>query len=154
MTFNPEEMALFQTRYEEGYELNDERYQCWLKTYHPEVRYKSNQDEGNRRLTYTSKPSLTDADPSTSTLIPSNVFPRSSFLSKVLTDQAPSIKYPNITPNPSSGARVLTSSDNLERITEGEKEGGDRQRKTEKKGGKKAKANPIAGRETAKTIRA
>ena len=120
VTFNPEEMALFQTRYEEGYDLNDERYQCWLKMYHPEVRYTSNQDEDNTH-SYTSEPSLSDAHPSTSTPIPCNVFPRSSFLSKVLTDQAPLIKYPNKTPNPSSGARVLTSSDNLERITEKER---------------------------------
>ena len=88
--------------------------------YHPETRSPSSQGEDVNYLS-TSEPSLTDACPTTSTPVSCNLLPHSSFLSKVLADQAPPIKYPDKPPNPSSGARVLTSSENLERLTEKER---------------------------------
>ena len=120
LTFTAEEIALFQTRFEEGYDLNDQRYRRWLRMYHPETKSPSSQGEDVNYLS-TSEPSLTDACPTTSTPVSCNLLSHSSFLSKVLADQAPPIKYPDKPPNPSGGARVLTSSENLERLTEKER---------------------------------
>ena len=113
-TFEPEEMTLFQTRFEEGYDLGDERYESWLRMYHPEVR--ANQDDE-----CTPEPSLSDSLPKTSTPVSGNIMPRSSFLSRVLADQAPSIKYPDKVPGSKGGARVLTSSENLEHLNQKER---------------------------------
>ena len=35
--FSPEKVALFKTRFEENYDLNDPEYVAWLKIFHPEV---------------------------------------------------------------------------------------------------------------------
>ena len=57
MTFEPEEISLFQTRFEEGYDLEDERYESWLRMYHPEVRANQNEDVTH---SCTSEPSFSD----------------------------------------------------------------------------------------------
>ena len=36
VSFSPEEIGHFQVRFEEGYDLPDERYQQWVRMYHPE----------------------------------------------------------------------------------------------------------------------
>ena len=36
VSFSPEEIARFQVCFEEGYDLPDERYQQWVRMYHPE----------------------------------------------------------------------------------------------------------------------
>ena len=41
--FDPEEIVLFQIRYKEGYNLPDERYERWLKMYHPTITPQSSQ---------------------------------------------------------------------------------------------------------------
>lgn len=35
VTFTPQQIALYQTRYDEGYDLEDPEYSAWLKIYHP-----------------------------------------------------------------------------------------------------------------------
>ena len=115
-TFEPEEISLFQTRFEEGYDLEDERYESWLRMYHPEVRANQNEDVTH---SCTSEPSFSDTQPNTSTPISANLMPRSSLLSRVLVDRAPSIKYPE--PRSKGGARVLTSAENIEHLNEKER---------------------------------
>ena len=44
VTFDAEEMALIQTRFEEEYDLEDERYHCWLQMYHPDTRAGSSRE--------------------------------------------------------------------------------------------------------------
>ena len=78
-TFEQEEMTLFQTHFEEGYDLEDERYGSWLRMYHPEVRAK-------QEVECTPEPSLSDSLPKTSTPVSGNIMPRSSFFSRVLAD--------------------------------------------------------------------
>ena len=115
-TFEPEEISLFQTRFEEGYDLEDERYESWLRMYHPEVRANQNEDVTH---SCTSEPSFSDTQPNTSTPISANLMPRSSLFSRALVDRAPSIKYPE--PRSKGGARVLTSAENIEHLNEKER---------------------------------
>ena len=67
MTFDPEEIALYQTRFEEGYDLSDARYSCWLRMYHPEACMAENSDHPetcvaeNSAQSYTSEPSLSQS---------------------------------------------------------------------------------------------
>ena len=35
--FSPEKVALFQTRFEENYDLTDPEYVAWLKNFHPKA---------------------------------------------------------------------------------------------------------------------
>ena len=101
VTFDPDEITLFQKRFEEGYDVQDERYETWLKMYHPGA---------DQPIQCTLDASLSDSDtiPNTSsTVSSSNILLGSSVLSRVLTNKAPSLKYPDKGPRPMSGARVL-----------------------------------------------
>ena len=44
LTFSIEEELRFSTRYEEGYDLYDEKYEAWLKLHHPEASNKISKD--------------------------------------------------------------------------------------------------------------
>ena len=91
--FTAEEEAIFQKRFEEGYDIQtDSRYNQWLNMHHP-------------------------FDPDLSSITSSPPFPsvlsRSSSLSMVL----PSIKMPEL-PEPKTSSRVLTNSENLKILRE------------------------------------
>ena len=89
MVFDPDEIALVQTRFEEGYDVADD---LWM--YHPEYSQADSTLGTCRSHCSTSDPSVNRAEPTSSTQISSNVLPRSSFLSRLLADQAPIVKYP------------------------------------------------------------
>ena len=94
MTFQPEEITLFQTRFEEGYDVGDDRYQHWVRMYHPE-RSQADSTLGKCRSQCSlSDPSVHREEPTSSTPISSNVWPHSSFLSRLLANRAPIVKYP------------------------------------------------------------
>ena len=71
--FEPQEMSLFQTCFEEGYDLEDERYESWLRIYHPEA-------GGNHEDECTVECSPSETLQNTATPISVNLMPRSSLL--------------------------------------------------------------------------
>ena len=125
--FDAEQMSLFQKRFEEGYDLpGDECYQQWLRMYHPEGLSSASPDlsissivddlpsrvESSSMQQFSSLSANPLAEPASSIPIEeNNVLPHTSFLSRLLADRLPSIKYP--TKPPQSSSRVLTSGENL-----------------------------------------
>ena len=106
--FESSEMEVYQRRYDEGYDIPDQRYQQWVKMYHSESPCiessapleptPANEIEGIR-LDHSSDHEISSAftekslEPASSTPYSSvNVLPRSSFLSRLLADKAPSLK--------------------------------------------------------------
>ena len=135
--FTPEEMARFEHRYEEGYDIPDERYQKWLSLYHPDsltcerpTVCQSDQGIGyGSSESYDSPTSPADAhayqyqseheNPSQYPPYADRSHPKplehTSVLSCVLTKNAPQIKCPDFAPR--NMARVLTSAENLDAIS-------------------------------------
>ena len=94
--------------------LEDERYESWLRIYHPEA-------GGNYEDECTVQCSPSETLQNTATPVSVNLMPRSSLLSRVLADHEPQLKYPDKGPGSKGGARVLTSSENLETLNEKER---------------------------------
>ncbi len=135
-SFSEPEVARFQVRFEEGYDLDDPRYTLWKKMYHPVT---TSPEIASSRLPY---PSPSPPPPSPGQLnlsecespcsdanrsltpekeeVGVRVLTRPTVLSKFLSHPAPQLKQP--AKNPKSSARVLTSAENI-RILE------DKQRK-------------------------
>ena len=113
-TFSPEEVALFQHRFEEGYDIHHDKYEHWLRMYHPEC----NSPPSN------SSPPQLDPGPPESPDSPQvgemvSFLEHTSVLSRVLDKQAPQVKYP--IKQPKASARILTSEENLQIIAEKER---------------------------------
>ena len=116
--FSPEEIARFQVRFEEEYDLPDERYRQWVRMYHPESPPLREHDSS-------SPPADPESPASQLHPIPlsedeNRTLPHSTFLSCLLSERVPQVKYPS--PVHKSSGRVLTSSENLLRLEEKRKE--------------------------------
>jgi hypothetical protein len=91
--FTPEQIALFQTRYEEGFDLEDSEYAKWLRTYHPE-------DGGSvvsgssHGVSTASNPSLKTYDPGSSSSLPSSSSNPADTLSEILVLPKPKPRKP------------------------------------------------------------
>ena len=115
--FSPNEIARFQVRFEEGYDIPDQRYEQWLQMYHPQDSLPPDlctppvEPDASVNLSLSTTSSCEDCCQS---------LPRSSDLAKLLADQAPTVKYPQ-PQELSYSSRVLTSSENLLKIQEKEK---------------------------------
>ena len=113
--FSAEEIARFQVRWDEGYDLPDQRYEKWVRIYHP------------RESTHGSSSPLVDSDSSSqlsSTPEKEDSFrtpPRSSVLAHILTEQAPTLKYSQPQVTSFASRRVLTSSEKLLHLQEKER---------------------------------
>ncbi len=131
MRFSTDEISRFQVRFEEGYDLPDQRYEQWAQMHHPES-------------TTLHGPSTLPAEPDVSMPLPStpkrdgdscSTLPRSSVLAHLLADKAPTVKYPQ--PHQTSCGRVLTSSENLLLLLEKERrkkeEADEKQRRKEER---------------------
>ena len=123
-----EEIAKFETRFENGYDLqHDERYNFWLRTYHPdEVPLQPSVQGGDvsvrESLTYHSPSILSSEEDSTDggqdgVLMPT--VPTSS-ISKFLQYPPPPSQLPTLKPR--SSGRVLTSAECLKMMEEKQQE--------------------------------
>ena len=142
LSFSTEEIAKFQKRFEEGYDIPDERYDKWIEMYHPKsLAAKSHESDGSR-LQFDgslSQPSTSEGAEDSESDSPSHqsdsslplpstpegannacvTLPHTSVLSKLLAQQVPAIKYPDTKPKYS--ARVLTSLENRLQLEEKER---------------------------------
>ena len=91
-TFSEEEMIRYQRRFEEGYDIPDERYEMWLKLYHPVVRESTPLEDVTIHLSH------------------------SSSMSQILSQKSLEIKVPDTSHK--TTARVLTSIENLQILEE------------------------------------
>ena len=103
---SPEEIAQYQVRFEEGYDVFDERYQQWMSMYHPDS---ITPDSPPVDLAHGISPLSSENKKSCSLL-------RSSVLARLLSEKVPQIKY--LTSEHKSCGRVLISSENLLRLEE------------------------------------
>ena len=135
--FTPEEIARFEHRYEEGYDIPDERYQKWLSLYHPDsltcdhpTVHQSEQGIGygspesydsptspadDRTYQYQSEHENLSQSPQYADISHPEPLEHTSVLSRVITKSAPQIKCPDFAPR--NMARVLTSAENLDAIS-------------------------------------
>ena len=121
--FSQEELAKFEKRFEEGYDLTtDERYNLWLKINHPSALSVNDAISSPRTCSPTSMdstPSLNfSTDDSSSDTSCVNTLPSSSVMQKVIGSQKPSIKVPQ--KQPKTSGRVLTSDEQLKAMREKE----------------------------------
>ena len=139
VTFSTEEIATYQRRFEEGYDLPDEKYQKCLSMYHPETGTKSStplpdgsflrQNSPENDIDYSPlqnpSPQLCDFFnlPRQSSVEEARgdyqMLLHTSVLSKLLYQQVPKVKYPET--KPKNSAKVLTSSENILRMQEKER---------------------------------
>ena len=117
VSFSIEEMARFQRRFEEGYDIPDEQYQKWVTMYHPESVSDGPHLPGTPEESDLSDspclqlddslplPSTPEGDKDTCMILP-----HTSVLSKLLDHHIPTVKYPDV--KQKSSARVLTSLEN------------------------------------------
>ncbi len=117
VTFSEKELARFQHRYDEGYDLtHNVRYNLWVEMYHPESQ--SPVQDPTEELCFSDDRS----SPSSAMYVPpaqQAALKHSTVLSKMLTSQQQVIKIPKV-PSKTS-ARVLTSTENLMNIAEKER---------------------------------
>ena len=104
LSFTDEEMVRYERRYEERYDLPDERYEQWLQLYHPQL------DSQPKELTSTSTASDCQESFDSTHLLSYN-----SLMSKMLSQKIPEIKVPEVT---KTTARVLTSAEHLKLLEE------------------------------------
>lgn len=135
LVFESDEMEVYQRQYDEGYDLPDQRYQQWVKMYHPEslsvessalLEPTPENDIEGIRLDHSSDHDISSAftenslEPASSTPNSSaTMLPRSSFLSRLLTDKVPTLKTTQRELKRES--RVLTSAENLRSLKERER---------------------------------
>ena len=145
-SFSETEMAQFEIRFEEGYDLDiDPRYTLWKKMYHPDnslVISLSTASSLNRQLSLSSPSPLCPlpgelnlseelSDEETEEENEVGFLCRPTVLSKFLSHPAPQLKLLSI--KPKSSARVLTSSENLQMIEAEEREKREKQELKEKR---------------------
>lgn len=109
-------MALFQYRFEEGYDIHDDKYEHWLRMYHPEC---SSPPSNSSPPQLDPGPPESHDSPQVGEMVSFLERTCMSVLSRVLGRQAPQVKYP--TKQVKASGRILTSEENLQIITEKER---------------------------------
>ena len=145
-TFSAEEIARYEARWEEGYDVPDERYKEWLSIYHPD-RISPNTSElyqGAVSVSVSDSTQNSDTPVSSTPNHTCRAPPPTSFLSHLLSERNPTVKYPQKAEKARSGSRVLTSAENLSLMREKEKRkkevADEKQRRKEEREKKKAAA--------------
>ena len=154
-SFSEEEITKFERRFENGYDiLDDERYKCWLRRYHPaEFPLRPPVGGGDvstgESLTYQS-PSLLNLEEDHMDRVLMPTAPTAS-ISKFLHYPSPPSQLPTL--KPKSSGRVLTSAENLKMIEQKQqekeakaKQKEERRRKREEKARNRAEAVSGGGR--------
>ena len=119
--FTPEEISLFERRFEEGYNFYDSRYDLWLSLNHESATICNPNSENPPHLSfdsYSTPPlphSATCWSPEHSPPMQSVCLQHSSTLSRMIEQQPPAMK-------PKTSARVLTSEENCKMLMVKEKE--------------------------------
>ena len=109
LDFSVEEIVKYQRRYEEGYDIPDPRYDCWVTMYHPESEAASKENSHPTLQSSACSNSSAGTLPNTSTS--SGVRPPQSLFSKFLKTSTPKYKMP--AKEPKTSARILTSAECL-----------------------------------------
>lgn len=141
-SFSEEELYLYQTRYDEGYDLDiDPKYSLWKAMYHPDHSF--TQMSPSPTVSFQSEMSplpqlhLSDEDASSSDAAVYKekedvaILGRPTKLSKILSHSQPKTNMPTF--QPKSSARVLTSLENIRILERKEREKREKQEMTDKR---------------------
>ena len=144
LTFTADEIARYQVRWEEGYDIPDKRYEQWVRIYHPESVAANSLElhQDSTSLSVSDSAQSSDAPVSSTPNRTCRALPQASFLFRLLSESNPVVKYPQRAEKAKSGSRVLTSSENLCLLREKEKKkkeaADEKQRRREERERKKA----------------
>ena len=114
-----EEVVKYEHRYEEGYDIPDPRYKCWLSVYHPEAMAFNGKSDSHlpseTPVSVHSQP-LCHHHGVLQSKVPCTVHHPQTLFSKFLDANIPVYKFP--TKEPKNSGRILTSAESVRILQE------------------------------------